>query len=84
MDKKKPTQEELDFHLDDRTYLPLSYLKFEVSEPIFKGKGEHYVKELEQICEQYKEYCHQQRVIKQHLKQHLIESKFDIHFGIVD
>jgi len=35
--------------------------------PYYKGNGNHSVKELEQLCRQFTEYCHQQAVIKQHL-----------------
>jgi hypothetical protein len=36
-----------------------------VSEPIFTGKGNHSVLQLEAICEQYKEFVHQQRIKEQ-------------------
>lgn len=29
-----------------------------VEEPVYRGKGEHNILQLERICEQYKEYCH--------------------------
>ncbi len=45
--------------------LPAHYEK--VSEPRFDGKGNHSVKELEDISEQYKELVHQLRVEKQTL-----------------
>ncbi len=38
-----------------------------VSEPFYKGDGQHSVIELQQIIRQYKEYCHQQAIIKQTL-----------------
>ena len=56
-----------DEELSDRALLPKSYRKLE-EQPYFKGKGEHSVMELEKICEQFKEYCHQQQIIKQNLK----------------
>lgn len=40
-----------------KAYLPEHYI--ETPEPLFKGNGEHNVLELEQICEDYKEYAHQ-------------------------
>lgn len=49
-----------------------------ISEPQFKGKGNHSVKELETICEQFKEYIHQQQMIKQGCMQHIVELKFGI------
>ncbi len=45
--------------------LPAHYEK--VSEPSFQGRGNHSVKQLEDICEQYKELTHQLRVEKQAL-----------------
>ena len=56
----------------DRYILPEQYSKIE-SEPYYKGDGKHSVKELQEICKQYKEYCHQQNIIKQVLI-HSIES----------
>jgi len=46
-------------------YLPKHYK--EVEQPFYEGKGNHNVSELEAICEQYKEYCHQQRILKSEL-----------------
>src|SRR5690606_35052928 len=40
-----------------KAYMPEHYT--EASEPFFRGKGDHNVLELEQICEEYKEYAHQ-------------------------
>jgi hypothetical protein len=61
-----------DEELADRVLLPKSYRKLE-EQPYFKGKGEHSVMELEKICEQFSEYCHQQAIIKQNLKKMLQE-----------
>lgn len=36
-------------------------------EPFYRGKGDHSVMELEQICEQYKELVHQLRIREQSL-----------------
>ena len=38
-----------------------------VPEPVYRGDGQHSVTELQQIIRQYKEYCHQQALIKQAL-----------------
>jgi len=45
----------------------------EIKTPFYKGKGEHSVKELEQICTDYEEYRYQQQLIKQDLLKSLIE-----------
>lgn len=38
-----------------------------ISEPHYKGNGEHSIKELQELCNNFKEYCHQQALIKQKL-----------------
>ena len=65
-------------YLDDLMYLPIQYHRIKAKQPYFKGKGEHSVKELEDICEQFAEYCHQQAVIKQNAIKRVIENKFDV------
>ena len=50
----------------DRFILPEQYQRV-VPEPSYRGMGNHSVRELEAICEQFKEYCHQQAIIKQYL-----------------
>ena len=65
-------------YLDDLMYLPIQYHRIQAKQPYFKGKGEHSVKELEDICEQFSEYCHQQAVIKQNAMKRVIENKFDV------
>lgn len=49
----------------DSEILP-GYYKY-VVEPYYKGDGEHSIKEMQQILNQYKEYAHQQAIIKQRL-----------------
>ncbi len=49
----------------DKFILPDHYIP--VPEPVYKGDGQHSVNELQQIIRQYKEYCHQQALIKQTL-----------------
>lgn len=49
----------------DKALLPQHYIQ--VEEPYFRGKGNHNVNDLEKMLEQYKEYCHQQGLIKQQL-----------------
>lgn len=46
-----------------------------MNHPNFKGKGEHSVKELEQICTDYEEYRYQQQLIKQDMLSSLITVK---------
>lgn len=36
-----------------------------VNEPVYQGKGNHSVSQLEAICEQFKEFVHQQRIREQ-------------------
>ncbi len=49
----------------DKFILPDHYIP--VPEPVYRGDGQHSVTELQQIIRQYKEYCHQQALIKQAL-----------------
>lgn len=46
----------------DKYLLPEHYIP--VQQPFYKGPGEHSVRELEKLCAQFKEYCHQQALIK--------------------
>jgi len=74
---EKLTDQQLVF-MSDEMYLPIHYKSMVVRPPYFKGKGVHSVKELEDICEQFTEYCHQQAIIKQNCIKHLVELKFGI------
>ena len=65
-------------YMDDLMYLPIQYHRIQEKQPYFKGKGAHSVKELEDICEQFAEYTHQQAVIKQNAMKMVIENKFDV------
>ena len=49
----------------DQDNLPKQY-EYQ-SEPFYKGDGSHSVKELQELLNQYKEYAHQQALIKQRL-----------------
>lgn len=51
-----------------------------VKQPFFEGKGNHSVAKLEEICKQFKEYCHQQAIIKQNCMKHIVELKFGVEF----
>jgi hypothetical protein len=70
--------EEQKLYLSDEMYTPISYKGVTYSKPIFRGKGEHTLKELENIIEAYEKYSHQQQIIKQNCKKHLVELKFNI------
>lgn len=65
-------------YLSDDMYLPIHYKGIKVEQPFFEGKGNHSVDQLELICEQFKEYVHQQQVIKQNCMKHIVELKFGV------
>ena len=63
--------------LEDSMYLPVdNYVRF--TKPIYKGKGNHSVAELENICNAFEKYCYQQQIIKQNCMKNIIELKFQI------
>jgi hypothetical protein len=70
--------EEQKVYLSDEMYTPISYKGLQVPKPIYNGAGNHSVKELESICTAFENYCHQQQIIKQNCKKHLVELKFKI------
>lgn len=63
-------------YMSDDMYLPIHYKGILVEQPFYSGEGNHSVKELESICRQFKEYVHQQQVIKQNCMKHIVELKF--------
>jgi hypothetical protein len=65
-------------YMADEMYTPFHYKGMMVEQPFFEGKGNHSVKQLEDICEQYKEYVHQQQIIKQNFMKHIVELKFKV------
>jgi len=65
-------------YMSDDIYNPIHYKGMIVKEPHFEGKGNHSIAQLEAICEQYKEYAHQQAVIKQNCMKHIVELKFGV------
>lgn len=69
--------EEQKMYLSDEMYLPIYYKSFVAKQPHYKGKGNHSVEQLEKICEQFKEYVHQQQIIKQNCMTHIVELKFN-------
>lgn len=54
-------------------YLPKHYN--EVSIPYFEGRGNLSVKQLEDLSEEFKEYTHQQAIIKQNMELELEKIK---------
>ncbi len=66
--------------MSDEMYTPIHYKGIMVRQPFFEGKGNHSVAKLEELCEQFQEYCHQQQVIKQNCMKHIIELKFGVNF----
>ena len=67
-------------YMSDDMYLPIHYKGIKVEQPFYSGDGNHSVKELEAICNQFKEYVHQQQVIKQNCMKHIVELKFGVEF----
>ena len=67
-------------YMDDEMYTPIRYKGIIVQQPSFSGRGNHSVKQLEDICEQFKEYVHQQQIIKQNCMKHIVELKFGVEF----
>lgn len=51
--------------VSDIHILPAGY-KY-VEQPFYIGDGNHSVHELQELCKQFTEYCHQQAIIKQEL-----------------
>ena len=68
-------------YMSDEMYTPISYKGMIVKQPYFEGKGNHSIVQLEAICEQFKEYCHQQDIIKQNCMKHIVELKFGVQFS---
>lgn len=71
-------------YMSDEMYTPIHYKGIMVEQPFFEGKGNHSVKQLEEICEQFKEYIHQQQIIKQNCMKHIVELKFNVEFTETD
>jgi hypothetical protein len=67
-------------YLSDEMYTPIHYKGMIVEQPFFEGKGNHSVAQLEALCEQYKEYVHQQQIIKHNCMKHIVELKFGVAF----
>ncbi len=67
-------------YLSDDMYLPIHYKGMKVEQPFYSGDGNHSVAQLEAICRQFQEYCHQQAVIKQNCMKHIVELKNGVEF----
>jgi len=67
-------------YMSDDMYLPIHYKGIKIKQPFYSGGGNHSVKQLEAICEQFKEYVHQQQVIKHNCMKHIVELKFGVLF----
>jgi hypothetical protein len=67
-------------YMSDDMYLPIHYKGMKVEQPFYSGDGNHSVAQLEAICRQYKEYSHQQAVIKQVCMKHIVELKYGVEF----
>lgn len=78
---KKELKDEHLVYMDDMMYLPIQYHRSVQKQPVYKGKGNYSVNQLEEICEGYKEYAHQQAVIKQNVMKYLISEKFNVEFS---
>jgi hypothetical protein len=76
----KLTDEHL-LYMSDEMYTPIHYKGMVVKQPFFEGKGNHSVAQLEAICEQYKEYAHQQSVIKHNCMKYVVQLKFGINLS---
>lgn len=51
-------------NLDDRALLPKNIYPNLAKMPFYSGEGAHSAAELQEMCQQFKEYCHQQSIIK--------------------
>lgn len=67
-------------YMSDEMYTPIHYKSIMVQQPQFEGIGNHSVKQLEDICEQFKDYVNQQQVIKQNCMKYIIGLKFGLEF----
>lgn len=69
-------KEERDLYMSDDMYLPIHYKGIKVEQPYYTGDGNHSVVQLEALCRQFQEYCHQQSVINHNCMCHIVELKF--------
>jgi hypothetical protein len=74
---RKMTDEMLVYMSDDM-WLPIHYKGIKIEQPYYSGDGNHSVVELEKICNQFKEYTHQQQIIKQGVMKAFVDLKFNL------
>jgi hypothetical protein len=74
---RKMTDEML-IYMSDDMWLPIHYKGIKVEQPYYSGDGNHSVAELEKICNQFKEYTHQQHIIKHNIMKAFVDIKFDL------
>lgn len=55
-------------------YLPQQYEQIE--QAFYQGDGVHSVNSLQKICNQNKEYMHQQQIIKQEMESKILELEY--------
>jgi len=67
-------------YMSDDMYLPIHYKGIVIKQPYYSGDGNLNIMQLEQLCKDFKEYTHQQAIIKQNCMQHIVELKFDVVF----
>lgn len=72
MNELEPEHEVL---MIDEPYTPFGYKGRMIKQPVYKGEGNHSLLELEEICKQFNEYCHQQAIVKQSCMEHIAELK---------
>lgn len=60
----------------DKYLLPDHYTPIE--QPHYKGDGEQSIKELQELCKKFTEYCHQQALVKQRLIKEITRHEFFI------
>lgn len=77
---KKPFKGEYSLYMTDDMYLPILYKGIKIEQPFYPGDGELSVLSLEDLCNKYKEYVHQQSVIKQNCMKHIVKLKFGYEF----
>ncbi len=78
--EKQELKDEHMVYLSDDMYLPIHYKEMAIKQPYYKGNGNLSINQLEKLCNDYKEYTHQQAVIKNNCMKHIIELKFNVEF----
>ena len=68
----------IDMYLEDYMYLPYWKGAENITMPHWKGRGNHSVSQLEEIIEGFVEYTYWQQIIKQNIKRHIVELKFNV------